>query len=66
LACLTGLAGCGASQQGGDYPRLVPLGQITAQAGALSARDARAEGQSLEARAADLRRRAAELRALPL
>jgi hypothetical protein len=66
LVCLTGLAGCASSQDGGDYPRLVPLGPIAAQAGALSARDAAAAGQSLEARAADLRRRAAELRALPL
>ncbi|WP_439137966.1 hypothetical protein [Roseicyclus sp.] len=66
FAGLTGLASCGASQDATEYPRLLPLGQITAQAEALSARDAAAAGQDLTRRAADLRARAAALRDLPL
>lgn len=66
FAGLMGLAGCGASPEARDGPRLLPLGPITAQADALSARDAAAEGQELTQRAEALRARAAALRDLPL
>lgn len=49
-----------------DWPQLVPLVPLLAQAEALTPRTAEAEGRTLQWRATDLRRRAALLRAIPV
>ena len=55
-----------AEARSADYPALVPLGPLLAQADAPLNRSAATEGASLESRAADLRRRAAWLRNMAL
>ena len=55
-----------AEARAADYPELVALGPLLAQAEAPLVRSAATEGASLEARAADLRRRAARLQAMAL
>lgn len=55
-----------AEARAADYPSLVALGPLLAQAEAPLIRTASLEGTSLAARAEDLRRRAARLRQLPL
>lgn len=55
-----------AEARAADYPTLVALGPLLAQADAPLPRQAASEGRSLEARAEDLRRRAAWLRSLSL
>ena len=55
-----------AEARAADYPSLVALGPLLAQAEAPLIRTAAVEGSNLEARAEDLRRRAARLRQMPL